>query len=172
MIDLHNIGFSLKAHGKEGQIRIHVEDAFLESISEARAVFIDIKGSRVPYLIEGIEFKNHILLKLDEVDTPEQAQELAQCELYLETSSIKEADLSAEESGDDFDWLISYTLINQDNESVGKVEEVLYNAYQTLLKISHSEGFFLWPLHEDFIIDVDRDNKVLKLELLDGFESL
>ncbi|MGA0232267.1 MAG: hypothetical protein ACO3MB_05280, partial [Saprospiraceae bacterium] len=73
----------MKAHGREGQIRINVEDAFLESLSEARAVFVDIKASRVPFLIEGIEFNNHILLKLDEVDTPEQAQELAQCDLYL-----------------------------------------------------------------------------------------
>lgn len=162
----------MKAHGREGQVRIHIEDAFLDSLSESRAVFIDIKGSKVPFLIEGIEFKNHILLKLDEVDTPEQAQELSQCDLYLEKSSIKEADLASEENGDEFDWLISYTLINQNDEICGTVDEIVYNAYQTLIKIRHSEGFFLWPIHEDFIIAIDKDNKLLQLELLEGFEGL
>lgn len=172
MIELHKIGFILKAHGREGQIRIHVEDAFLESLSEARAVFVDIKASRVPFLIEGIEFNKHILLKLDEVDTPEQAQELAQCDLYLEKSSIRESDLSPEENENDFDWLISYTLMNQYDEACGEVEEIVYNAYQTLLKIKHSEGFFYWPFHEDFIMAIDNDNKLLQMELLDGFEGL
>lgn len=171
MIDLTQIGLTLKPHGKDGQLRVHVEDPFLEDFASARAVFIDLNGSPVPFLVEHIEFKNHILVKLEELDSPEEAQPMTQCGLYLEKEELSEASLN-HETESEWAWLVGYRVFQQEGIYVGSICSVSEGDFQTLVEIENDQSRFLWPYHPDFIIELNKEMKSLKIELLEGFTEL
>ncbi len=158
----------LKTHGKDGQVRVQVEDAYYDDLMKARAVFIDMDGSQVPFLIKEIEVKNHILMRLDELDQPEQASALSLKDIYLETSSVSEEakNMILEE---DHSLLLNYTVIDQNDAVLGKITEVIENDFQDLLEIKSKSTKFLWPFHPDLVIDQDDEKKILKIQLLEGF---
>jgi len=170
LVELTQIGTSLKAHGKDGQLRVYVEDAFLDDLEKARALFLNIDGSRIPFIIQGIEIKNHMLIKLDEIDNPEMASKLSNKEMYLDSSKVSEESLS-ESKESSMDRLIGFSVYDQDDNNVGKITSVIENEFQTLLNIENLNSSFLWPIHDDLIIGIDDSESIIKLLILEGFDS-
>ena len=167
MIQLSHIGTILKAHGKDGQLRISVDDGYLDDLEKARAVFINLDGSKVPFLIEGIEYKNHILIKLDEVDTPEQASKYSLKELYMEDVELSESNLNRSISSD-ADQMIGMKVFDQNDVFRGIIQELIQNEFQDLVEIRHEDEVFLCPLHEELIISIDSEEATLKLTIPEG----
>ncbi len=60
MEDFVAIGKTQKPHGLKGELKLHVEEMFIEDLFDAEAVFIEIKGNKC--LISSKNFKRVIQL--------------------------------------------------------------------------------------------------------------
>lgn len=165
-----HIGETLKVHGKDGQLRIRVSEAFEDEIDHVRAVFIDLDGSRVPFLVESIVYKNHVLLKLDEVDTPEIAEKLARKELFLDASEISDPSI-LEESPQAEDPLVGFKVYDQNQNYIGEISHFLRQEFQDLIEVKTEANSFMWPLHENLILSFDESQKKIQIKLFEGYND-
>ena len=166
---IHKIGTSLKTHGKEGHIRLDIDTEYLDDLSKARALFFDLEGSRVPFLIEELKLSNHVLIKLDEVDSPEKALLLQQKSVYLHDSELSEVPVVMSTQ---VDMLVGYNVLDQNGSGKGKIIGLEEYPHQLIATISSQGQEFLLPLHEDMIIQLDESNKCIHLEWPDGIENI
>ena len=167
--DIHRIGKSLKAHGKEGYLRLDIDDSFLEDLLKARALFVDLEGSSVPFLIQDIKELNHLLVKLDEVNSPEEA-----APLQLKTISLHEEDLSKvpKVKAAEVDALVGFQLHDHNKTFRGNIIEIQEFPHQVIATVEKETQSFLLPIHENMIIDVDEESKVLIVEWPEGIEDI
>ena len=97
MEKLVQIGQIKKPFGVKGDLRIRLEEAFEESFAQATVLFVKEKGNPVPYFIESVTDNKGWLLKLEDIDSPEQAKALSNQEIFLRAADVQhtEAKLDA-----------------------------------------------------------------------------
>lgn len=169
MLELIHIGHSAKSRGIDGAFKTRIEDHYIPSLLKAKAVFINLNGSKVPFLIESAEDKGHILIKLDEVDSPEAASALLSKELYLDKTEVEDSAINQKEESHE---LVGYSLYNQENELISTIDEIVEYPNQILAKFNYQGSEVLIPVHEDLIIELKPDQQRLQLEIAEGLLTL
>ncbi len=170
MSQLIKIGFTKKSQGKEGLIRISVDESYLDSLSKARAIFIDLSGSKVPFLIEQIHLQNNLTILLDEIDNPQSAAELSGRDIFLEKSelqdSIKEGEVHL------FSSYIGFEIQNEQSNKVGQIVEIEEFPLQFIAKVVSGNNSFHIPMHENLILAVKKENRIIQMRLPQGLDQL
>ena len=169
MVELVKIGHTLKPHGKEGLVRLRVGDDYLEDLANANALFIDLDGSKVPFLINDLHFKNHILVKLDEVEDPQNASNYSSRAIFIESKFVSEKEENLEASVED---LLGYKVYNSEKEYIGAVSNVIQNPHQILIEVNTPEKAFLMPFHPDLVLDINQAAGSIEMEIPDGIQDI
>src|ERR1041384_2248039 len=112
--NLIQVGFTKKAHGARGELKIHVEDRYLEDFAQTEVIFIKISGKPVPYFVEDIRAGNELILKLETVDSPSQAVPLTSKELAMRETDLIHAKDIEEENFLEFKALEGYLIIDEE----------------------------------------------------------
>jgi 16S rRNA processing protein RimM len=169
---LVQIGFTKKPHGLKGELKLHIEDKYLEDLMEADVVVLQIKGKPTPFFVEDIRMGNAIIGKFEDVDTPEAALSIANKELSLREEDIIPDDLrEIEVEGMRYDRCIGYTIFDGDNE-IGQILEVLEYPQQEMAVIEYEGREVLIPLNTAFIVKQDDKAKKFMMDLPDGLLEL
>lgn len=169
MLELIHIGHSAKSRGINGKFKSRIENKFIPNLLVARALFINIDGSKVPFLIEAAEDQGHVILKLDEIDTPEEVSHLLSRELYLDSREIAAELLVDEVQQHELEGFIVY---DQSKQEIGSIKEILEYPDQLLAKLDYQDKEVLLPIHEDLILDLDKEKKTIDLEIVEGLLDL
>jgi len=160
-----NIGKIAGAHGLKGDVVLKHALGKKTTFKGLKAIFIkDKSGSFLPWFPEGSKIKNdsETYLKLEGINTVEEAKKLAQKEVWL-----AEADFKKYASGSAPISLLGYTLIEGDKE-LGEIEEIIEQPHQVLCRLHIEQKEVFIPLHEETLKKVDAKNKKLFVELPDG----
>jgi 16S rRNA processing protein RimM len=167
-IELKEVGFTKKPKGVNGHIKIHIDDNYVDDVSRARAIFIDINGSRVPFLIEKFLTDSHMMIKLEEVDSPQDAEQYSAKTVFLEVNEVTNID------GPDNSMhpLIGYAVIDQDNIRRGHISSVEEYPNQVMCFITNGDSTFMFPIHEDNIIETKKETEEIYLEIPEGLGDL
>src|SRR5687768_17419405 len=84
----YKIGFIMKPHGLKGQVTISLDADAPEDFSDIEILFVETRERLLPYFIEAISVRgNKAFLKLEEVDSPEEAQRISKSAIYLPKES-------------------------------------------------------------------------------------
>ena len=169
MIDLIHIGHTSKAKGIDGAFRVKIEHDRLDDLAKARALFIDLDGSKVPFLIHSVDTNSQVLIKLEEIDSPESVNPLLHKEIYLEAKEVTIQESSDTSSDHD---LIGYTVIDEEENLIGRIIGIKEYPEQILAEVETKKGLSLIPLHIDFIAANDPDRRVMQLQLPEGLLDL
>lgn len=169
MTELTQIGYSSKSRGIDGQFKVRVEDRYKEDLLKARAVFINIDGSKVPFIIESTEERKDVILKLEEVESPEQVTAFLNREIYLSDDEISE-----DNHGPDLNKhpLIGYMLTDQNETQLGIIEDIIEYPHQLLASLTYNDKPLLVPIHEDLIMSLDEGGGSVQLEIAAGLLDL
>src|SRR6056297_1380694 len=86
------LGKVLKSHGKNGEVIINSDLELPENFTKVESIFLEIEGGLVPFFVEHIWLKSSqtAILKLEDIDSVEQANELTECDWYLPLDSWEE----------------------------------------------------------------------------------
>jgi 16S rRNA processing protein RimM len=153
----------------DGSVTVRLERSFIEKIPELGSVFVEIEGRPVPFFVSEYDYPGAETMKIvfEDYSSPDKIKIFKDCRVFL-TSTVEEGD-----RGSEFTDILGYTIIDQDKIIVGKVEDVIQNPGQIMMEVSSpSKKEILIPLHDDLILNVDPDKKIIEMNIPEGLREL
>jgi 16S rRNA processing protein RimM len=164
--DFYYLGKITKLYSYKGEVVFYFD---VDDIGEYRgldAVFIDINGDIIPFIIEKIQFSTGLnaTVKLQDVDNESDAKKLINRPLYLPISTLPKLE------GNKFYYheVIGFEVWDKQHGLVGTIESINDMAAQALFEIKDGYTEILLPVVDDFILEVNRDDKKIIVEFPDG----
>lgn len=166
------IGRTRKAHGLTGELKVSIEDRYLEDFMKNERIFLDVKGVKIPYFIDNVRGGGEMILKLEEVDNRDTAIALQGRELLLREQDIlsdQEREFEfEEEEGLEYAHLSGYLLVDERLGEIGHIDEVLEMPQQEMAFLKFKGREVLVPLNKQFIQSIDDTKRVVMMDLPDG----
>ena len=163
------LGKILKPFSYKGELKIYIEDFYIDQIKELDSFLLKIQGSYIPFTIKAItKNKSNIFrIILDGIDSEDLAKKLADVEIYAENNLIKREVLEKKNNY----IFIDYVIYNN-NAIIGKIIDIIENENQDLLEVVFNEKRILIPLVDEFVVNIDNDNKKIIMNLPEGLTNL
>ncbi len=173
MDDYQPIGAFRKPHGLKGELRLHVEDAFLDDFLRAEVLFVEWSGKMVPFFIDAIRGRGELIVKLEDVDSREDAQTLHAHEVFLRLQDVSAGmDENREPAPDNLQACTGFRIEDVEAGEIGRIEEILEMPEQLMAIIRREEKELMIPLTPDFIVEKDDREKRLRMDLPEGLLDL
>lgn len=166
MEDFFYLGVITKPFGYKGMLSIYLDTDEVEKYSHLDAVFVDVNGEKIPYLIEEIQIRkgsNLATIKLADVDS-EEAKNLVKCELYLPISFLPPL------TGNKFYFheVLGYKVIDNEKGEIGIIADFIEIAQQSIMQVNYQNKEILIPVIDDIFNTVDRENKIIHITAPEG----
>jgi len=171
-MDYLQIGHTQKTHGVTGELKIMIEAAYTEDFLKNSRLFLDIKGTKVPYFVEEVRGSDDNIVKFEDVNTKNAALSLQSRGVFLRPEDLvadedREMEMPEEEDME-YGYLVDYQIHDLTLGNIGAIEEILEMPQQEMAALHYKERYTLIPLHPGMIISIDNKNKVIKMDLPDG----
>lgn len=163
--DCYQLGYIVKKHGLKGELNIFLDVDAPDDYKDLESVFVEINTNLVPFFIEHIQIKQQkAIVRFEDVDTIERAEELIGCGLYLPLTTLPQLD------GNDFYFheIIGFTLEDRQSGKSGVVTGVNSSSHQDLLVTEFEGKEVLIPIQDELIESLDREKKLLTMTLPNG----
>lgn len=160
-----NLGYISKRVGNHGDLSFVLDVDDPKRYNKLELVFIDLNNSLVPFFIKKIQVRgSNATVSIDGIDSIERATELIKSSLYLPLSSLPAL------TGKKFYFheLPGFTVKDKVHGDIGILDEVLDYPQQAIFQIKFGKNEILIPAKEEFIINIDRSNKLLELDAPEG----
>lgn len=168
--DCFFLGTLSSLYSYKGEILIHMDSDDPGLYTKLESILVDYPTGLVPFFISSARLHKSRLLrvKLETIDTEESAQTLLKKKVYLPLSMLPPLE------GNRFYYheIIGFTALDVEQGVIGTIEGVNDQCSQALLEISDKNRQQLIPLHDDFILKVDRVKKEFHLNLPPGILAL
>lgn len=166
------IGRTRKAHSLTGELKVSIEERYLEDFMKNERIFLDIKGLKVPYFIAGVRGGGEMILKLEEVDNRDTALLLQSREVLLREQDLlpdhaREFEFE-EEEGLQYGHLAGFMLVENTLGEIGIIDEVLEMPQQEMAFLKYKNREVLVPLNEQFIHKISVEDQRVWMDLPEG----
>lgn len=169
-MELVAIGKTGRPHGLSGELKLSIEEPFLEDFLVLSACFLERNGQRLPHFIEQIRGQSADILKLEQVDNRSTAQEWAHCTILVPAEQLATPQPAEEEHP--FAVYRGYQVIDQTLGEIGSIEAFILQTQQVLAVVAYREKEVFLPLHDDLIEKVDTEKQLLHMDLPEGLIDL
>lgn len=167
-----NIGYTKKAHGIGGELKLFIEERYLEDFLKNERIFLDVKGTKVPYFVANVRGKGEMILQLEEVTSRDTAFLLQSREVFLREQDLvpdHERELEVEEMDPlEYGHVAGYTLIDKTAGEIGRIDEVLDMPQQEMAFLRYKDREVLIPLNGQFVTSIDKKAKKVITDLPEG----
>ena len=168
--DVYPIGTIQKTHGLKGEVVFNFTDDIFDT-TDAEYLLIEVDGIFVPFFIKDYRFRSDFsaLIQFDDIDSADQAKQIVGCTVFFEKSKVQEAG----EEEVSLNYFIGFGMQDADSHLIGTVSGIDDNTENWLFIVERPDGKeVLVPAHEELIIDIDHDKKMLTMQLPDGLLAL
>ncbi|MFN0034455.1 MAG: ribosome maturation factor RimM [Saprospiraceae bacterium] len=167
-----SIGRTRKAHGLAGELKLSIEERYLEDFMKNERIFLEVRGVKIPYFIANVRGAGEMILKLEEVDNRDAATALQSREVLLREQDIlpdhaREYEVE-EEDALEYGHLAGFILVDETRGEIGEIDEVLEMPQQEMAFLQYKGREVLVPLNEQFICSIDEPNRRVFMDLPDG----
>ena len=156
------VGRIINTHGIKGELKIINESNF-DRFKKGNVLYIlkddkyeEIKVSSVRY------HQNFVLITINDLNNINDVLKYVGCNIYTD----KHEEL--EEGHYYFDDLIGCTVFDEDSNKIGQVLDIMENPTQDVLEVDTGKKIAFIPFVEEFIKDVDIENKKIIVHLIEG----
>ncbi len=156
--DYYKIGKIGKPHGINGEVVFMFSDDVFDQ-TEADHLMLNIDGLLVPFFFEEYRFRTEetALVKFEGVNSKEQAQTITNSEVFFPRQKAEESDHYS------WDMLVGYSIL-AGKKNLGAIDNVDTSTENYLFEI----GELLIPVADEWIEDIDHDNRIIKMNLPEG----
>lgn len=171
--DIIEVGSYNKPHGINGEISATF-NYDLDVIAEQECFISEINGIFVPFFADGKRQKGNstLLLKINGFDNEDSVKLLVNKKIYVRKDRFSSlADLLVEDEDElPLDYFIGFTLLNEDDDDseVGTIIDVDTATENYLFIVETENGEVMIPANEDFIMDIDIEDKTITMSLPEG----
>lgn len=164
--DVYRIGRLGKPHGVKGEVSLQFSDDVFDCV-EAEYLVLEIEGILVPFFMEEYRFRSAetALVKFCDIDTQEQASQLTGSSVYFPRSL-------SDGGGENLSWaeIVGYSLVDAATGiAVGRIASVDDATANVLFELEDGK---LIPASEELITAVDKEKKIIEIELPEGLLAL
>lgn len=173
---LQVVGSIVKSKNLNGEVKVVLEDFFLDFLSENPApehFFLEKKGQFVPYFLERWQVgHSETIAKFEGVHSRNDAELLRGSALFVEKTLVAPYQEAANEEG--WFFLIGYALHDNDGTLIGIIEDIFSLPHNDLAQVKHTPtgSAILVPLNEELVELLDEDQKIVVMNLPDGLVEL
>lgn len=160
-----------KPHGVSGAFRFYLQRELKSTKKVPKHFLVQDKGSLLPWFVSKVQWAGggEGIINFEEITTPEKAKLYSGRELYL---SEKEVAAYFKKETEGFEYLTGFTAIDEETGVIGTIEEVIETPAQILLQVNRQGSEVLIPLVDDFVIDINEEEKEILLTLPEGLLDL
>lgn len=163
--EVFKIGIINKPHGVKGEVSFTFTDDIFDRVEDCDYLVLLLDGILVPFFIEEYRFRsdNVALVKFEGIDSTEKARTLTNVEVYYPVKFMDD-----QEEISSWNYFISFRVEDIHHGCLGTVVDVDDATMNVLFVIENGDEEVLLPAHEEFILDIDRKKKILKVDIPDG----
>ncbi|MDD3078503.1 MAG: ribosome maturation factor RimM [Paludibacter sp.] len=167
--NLFPIGEINKPHGVNGEMSFSFSTDVFDK-EDITYFIIEMDGIPVPFFIEEYRFKTNStgLLMFDGIDTDEKARNFMGKIIYLEKKHLDKVE--NDEIG--VEYFEGFTLIDTEHGAIGVISEVDQTTENVLFIVEKDGEELLIPVGEDYVKEIDHENKILYVSLPEGLLEL
>jgi 16S rRNA processing protein RimM len=163
--EVYRIGRLGKAHGVKGEVSFQFDDDIFDRV-DCDYLILEVDGILVPFFIEEYRFRSDTvaLVKFEDVDTQQRAQELTGCDVYFPRS------LADDDETPSLSMLIGFDVVDvTTGTTVGRIAAIDDSTANLLFELEDGR---LIPAAEELITNIDSKNKVIKMTIPEGLLEL
>lgn len=168
--EVFRIGRIGRPHGIKGEVIFMFSDDVFDQV-DADYLILQVDGILVPFFIEEYRFRTDesVLLKLEGIDTLEQARELTHCEVFFPRALAPD-----QEEGVRWAQIVGFQIVNAAGlMPIGTIASVDESTENVLLEVTSDTGKeLLIPAASALIQDIDEAHRVIIMDLPEGLLSL
>lgn len=152
-----SIGRLTRTHGKRGELQCLMSNDYWDN-ADATFIILKLDNILVPFRVLDWRGKGceSLIFQLDHINDEQAAQQLIGTEAFMLLSDINQED----EIMPTWQSLVGFKVIDTDQGELGIVDIVDETTINTLITLNDGR---LIPIHEDFIIDINAEDKQLTI---------
>jgi 16S rRNA processing protein RimM len=152
-----SIGRLTRTHGKRGELQCLMSNEYWDN-ADATFLILKLDNIFVPFRVLDWRGKgsDSLIFQLDNITDEQEAQRLIGTEAFMLLSDMNLED----EVMPTWQSLVGYRVMDTDQGELGTVDQVDETTINTLITLSDGR---LIPIHEDFIVDINAEDKLLTI---------
>lgn len=171
MDEYFELGYVKKTSGLKGMLLVQPDTDRAAHYLGTDAFFLEESGQAVPYFIEActLDSKGLMRVRFEEIEDADAARRLVGKKVFLPLHQLPAL------VGKQFYFheVIGWKAIDENNHTIGSILDVLDRGPQELLLVKSAEEKEIYlPLADDFLLEVDRAKRELKLVVPEGLLDL
>ncbi|MDY3267200.1 MAG: ribosome maturation factor RimM [Phocaeicola sp.] len=163
--EVFKIGIINKPHGVKGEVTFTFTDDVFDRVEDCDYLILLLDGIFVPFFIEEYRFRsdNAAIVKFEDVDTAEKARMFTNVEVYFPVKYMDEQDEITS-----WNYFIGFEVEDVNHGDLGQIVDIDDATMNVLFIIEKDGEEILLPAHEEFIVDIDRKKKYMKVNIPEG----
>ena len=162
--EVYQIGRIGKSHGVRGEVSFQFDDDIFDRI-DCDYLILEVDGILVPFFIEEYRFRSDTvaLVKFEDVDTQQRAQELTGSDVYFPRSL-------ADDDAPSLTSLVGFDIVDaQTAAPVGRIAAIDDSTANLLFELEDGR---LIPAAEELITGIDTSHRQISLNIPQGLLEL
>ena len=167
--DCFLLGTIFKLHGYKGDVNIYNDNDIPLVYTDIEFLYIEDNNELIPYFAESVRPKKKqvLLVKLEYVDSEEQALEILKQKVYLPNKFLPEMG-----NVNPHKLIVGFEVIDNKLGKIGKVDFVNDKTAQKLIIVKDGSKELFIPFHEHFIKEIDTKNHKIIVEIPEELMNL
>jgi 16S rRNA processing protein RimM len=159
------LGYIVKPHGTTGALSALIDADDPDTYTKMESVYLAIGQNLVPFFIRHFEVRGRkAVLRLEGVDSVEDAARLRSCRLMLPLSALPEL----EEGHFRYHEILGYAVRDRQLGALGTVGQIYPRVGQDLIGMQYQGREVLIPVTDEVVLRADHANRELLVNLPEG----
>lgn len=168
--DCFYLGKIVKKYSFKGEVLAKLDTDEPDIYESLDAVFLNLRNQLVPFFVEHSQLHKSELLriKFEDVNTEADADAIIKSDLYLPLNLLPKLE------GNKFYFheVIGFTVNDKNYGKVGVIKAINDSTAQALFEIENNGKEILIPMNDEFILQVNREDKTILVETPEGLIDL
>ncbi len=163
--DCYFLGKITRTHGLQGNVILKLDTDQPELYNKLESVFLEINGLLVPFFVEKQSWqKGDTKILLFKNSTPALAEQAVGKNVFLPLSTLPVL------TGKQFYFheVIGFSILDENDRDCGKIKEINDQTAQHYFVLTLRGKEVVIPIIKDWILDVSREKKTIKMNLPEG----
>ena len=163
------IGQIIKPHGIHGEMSFDITSDILNR-DDIPFFIVEIDGILVPFSVEAYRYKSTTtgILQLEGVSSELEAKMFSGLTVYLQKQYLEEV----EDAEIELDYFVGFRLFDVEKGEIGLIHEVDQTTENALFVILKDDDELLIPVGDEYIQEIDHQQKTITVSLPDGLLDL
>jgi 16S rRNA processing protein RimM len=165
-ITLYTIGHFSKLHGFKGELTVYIENGDPADYEDLEEMIVETKEGDKTFKVVNMEKKTNTTLKvrLEGINSEDEARKYLKNPIKVSREELSEADLVKISLRE----LSGFKVIDEKAGDAGIIKGIMELPNNPLLEIDFNGKSYLLPIHEDILLNIDEDARVVHIAAPEG----